>query len=167
MMIDGEKVVLASETKIAVPLFQDKPPGISPYMILAGCSQTMHESNSFAPDIMSVSAETCKLAGNEVLTGDLTDGVSCETQSNVEQEKKILRGESNQLSFIDPNHNNKNCRYQLQGSSGAVPALIGNHVFDPMMLKLVGIPKELIQVEHYASDALDLKSACAKVTELY
>jgi hypothetical protein len=112
---------------------------------------------------MAVCVEACKNAGNAVVLNDSTDGVSCEVQSNYEQQKKFLRGESSQLSLVDPNHNLKNFRFQATGGSGVVPAVFGNHVFDVMLLKKAGIRKELVRVEDYASDALVLQLASDKV----
>jgi hypothetical protein len=163
MKVNGERVVLAAETKIVVVSFQDTPPGISPYLILAANPQTINENNTFASDVMAICVEACKNAGNAVVLNDSTDGVSCEVQSNFEQQKKFLRGDSSQLSLVDPNHNLKNFRFQATGGSGTVPAVFGNHVFDVMLLKMSGISKELVRVEDYASDALVLKLASDKV----
>ena len=41
----GTKGELAGETKIAVISFQQTPPGIPPYLVLAGLPQTINENN--------------------------------------------------------------------------------------------------------------------------
>ena len=53
--------------------------------------------------------------------------------------------------------------YQLGG--GSSPASIGEHVFDPQMLKISGIATELWRIDDYASDALPLRLASASSVE--
>ena len=158
----GEKGVVAEEIKVAVLSFQNTPPGISPYYVIKARPQTINESNSFATDVMSLCVEAAKKAGNVAVVNDATDGVSCEVKSNFEQQNRFLCAESDQVSFTDPNHNGKNMRYQLIGGSGISSAVIGKYTFDPMLLKLAGVPRELVRIDDYASDALVLKLASLK-----
>jgi len=53
---------------------------------------------------------------------------------------EYLKGRSNQLSFLDTNHNVKNLCCQDFGSSGDVPAVIGNFVVGIMLLKIAMVP---------------------------
>ena len=77
-----------------------------------------------------------------------------------------MRGEIDWIALLDPNHDNKNTRYQLIGGSGTIPACIGKFVFDPFLLVLAsaasGVPHvDLVRYVDYASDkvALDLYSS--------
>lgn len=65
-------------------------------------------------------------------------------------------GKTSQISLPGPNHDVKNARYQLVGGSGGAPAVIVNHRFDAMMLKIAGITSEVAHIDEYASDALVL-----------
>ena len=77
-----------------------------------------------------------------------------------------MTGEIDWSALLDPNHDNKNTRYQLIGGSGTIPACIGKFVFDPFLLVLAsaasGVPHvDLVCYVDYASDkvALDLYSS--------
>ena len=101
--------------------------------------------------------------GKAVLLNHSTDGVSCETTWNVTTTLNYLSGKINHISFPDTNHNVKNCRYQLVGGSCA--AAIGFYCFDPWLLKMSGVAKELIWVEDFASDAVVLRLASASTVK--
>ena len=72
---------------------------------------------------------------------------------------------SDQLSFTDTNHNIKNSRYPEIGGSGETPASIGNYSFDVMMLKMSGVPREVLHPDDFASDDLPLKLASSSVVQ--
>lgn len=154
---------LAAEAKFAVMSFQHSPAGMCPYVILAGLPQTLNMSNSFAHDVMDACVIAAKNVGNAVILNDSTDGVSCEKASNFDQQRRYLLGETDQLSYPDTNHNIKNVRYQLTGGSGNCPSVFGSHVFDPMLLKLAGVQRELYVVDDWASDSIVLQLASANV----
>jgi hypothetical protein len=156
---DGKHGVLAGEIKFAILSFQQTPIGVSPYLIFAGVPQTINENNSFASDILATVTKAADMIGNVAVLNDSTDGVSCEVKSNYDQIGKYLKGETNQLSFPDTNHNVKNYRYQEIGGSGFVPAVIGNFIFDVMLLKMAGVPRELLRIDDFASDAIVLRLA--------
>jgi len=160
---DGEHGVLATEVKVTVLSFQEAPPGMCPYVVLAGIPQTTNESNDFAKVCMDACKEAAKQVGNLTIANSSTDGVACEVEGNKQLTCAYLRGEENQVSLPDPNHNVKNLRYQLGG--GSSPASIGEHVFDPQMLKISGIATELWRIDDYASDALPLRLASASSVE--
>lgn len=160
---DGEKGDLAQEVKVAVISFQDTPPGFAPYLIATALPQTLNENNSFKEDVMSVCIEAAAEVGNAVVLNDSTDGVSCEVQDNFQQQCKYLTGQSNYLSFPDPNHNAKNGRQQMLTGGGRTPSIIGRFCFDAWMLKQCGTAKDLVRVVDFASDALVLKLASSKV----
>eukprot|EP00956_Cyclotella_meneghiniana_P010341 scaffold14318_cov102-Cyclotella_meneghiniana.AAC.1 len=156
---DGKHGVLAGEIKFAILSFQQTPIGVPPYLIFSGVPQTINENNSFASDILTTVTKAADMIGNVAVLNDSTDGVSCEVKSNYDQIGKYLTGETNQLSFPDPNHNVKNYRYQEIGGSGFVPAVIGNFIFDVMLLKMAGVPRELLRIDDFASDAIVLRLA--------
>ena len=108
---------------------------------------------------MAICKKAAQWIGNVAVLNDSTDGVSCKKQDNYNQVCKYIIGDSNQLSVPDPNHDVKNLRYQEIGGSGDVPAVIGNYVFDTMLLKMAKVPRELLCIEDYASDALVLRLA--------
>ena len=112
------------------------------------------------------SAQAAKDCTNVVFLGTSTDGVSKETGNNLKIIIKYLTGEIDWIALLDPNHDNKNTRYQLIGGSGTIPACIGKFVFDPFLLVLAsaasGVPHvDLVCYVDYASDkvALDLYSS--------
>ena len=110
------------------------------------------------------SARAAKELKEVVFLGNSTDGVSCETANNLRYIFMYLRGSQDWIALVDPNHNNKNTRYQYIGGSGQVPAAIGSHVFDPFLLTLaVGIPTDVIRVSDYASDKVSLSLFSSKV----
>jgi len=156
---DGKHGELAAEIKLAVLSFQQTPPGVSPYLILCGVPQTINENNTFATDTMATCEKAAESIGNVAVLNSSTDGVSCEVHSNFSQVCRYIMGDSNQLSIPDPNHNVKNLRYQEIGGSGEVPAVIGNYVFDSMMLKMARVARELLRIDDFASDALVLRLA--------
>jgi hypothetical protein len=76
-----------------------------------------------------------------------------------------LAGKSDQLSFTDTCHNvNNNC-LQNVGGSGATPASSGSYCFDPTLLKMAGVPKEMVRIVDFASNALVLKLASAATVQ--
>jgi len=156
---DGKRGELAGEIKMAVLSFQQTPVGISPYLILCGVPQTINESNSFATNTLATCSKAADLIGNVAMLNDSTDGVSCEVQSNFNKVCKYIKGETNQLSFPDTNHNIKNFRYQEIGGSGLVPGVIGKYVFNVMLLKMAGVVRDLLRIDDFASDALVLRLA--------
>ena len=96
--------------------------------------------------------------------GSATDGVSCETQSNLNTILRFLRGENDWLAFVDTNHNVKNCRYQVIGGSGQVPASIGAFIFDRFLIAMAqGVPSKIIRVSDFASDNVALRLFSWKV----
>ena len=144
---------------MAVLSFQQTPVGISPYLILCGVPQTVNESNSFATDTLAICSKATDMIGNIVVLNDSTDGVSCEVQSNFNKVCKYIKGDTNQLSFLDTNHGVKNFCYQEIGGSRLVPGVIGKYIFDVMLLKMVGVAQELLHIDDFASDALLLRLA--------
>ncbi len=152
-----------AEVKVAFLAFQVTPPGISPYFILVGQTQTINHSNSFALKVVSICNKAAKNVGNDVVLNYSTEGVSLEVASNREQQKLYLAGLSDHLSFTDTNHNIKNSWYQEIGGSGKTPALIGRYCFDVMLLKMFGAPRELLRPDDFESDALPLKLAPSNV----
>ena len=95
-----------------------------------------------------------------------TDGVSREVKSNFDQQCLYLSGKSSQLSMPDPIHNLKNVCYQLVGGSGGVPAVIGNHMFHFLLLKMSGITRELVRVDDFAFNDLVLCLAYPAVVKM-
>lgn len=170
---DGKKGEQAAECKMAVVSFQKVPPGMSPYLMLAGLPQTVNDSNDWGKGVMATAAESAKNAGNAVVLNHSTDGVSCEVQWNFDTLKLFLQGKSNQLPLTDTNHNAKNLRYQLMGGSSV--ATIGKFAVDPCLLKMAAeIPrgvvekppsKETIRWTDWASDALVLGMASPTTVE--
>ena len=151
---EGKHGVLTTEVKVAVLSFQEAPPGMCPYVVLAGIPQTTNENNDFAEVCINACKAAAKQVGKLTIVNTSTDGVACEVEGNKKLTCAYLRGEENQVALPDPNHNVKNLRYQLGG--GSSPASIGEHVFDPQMLKISGIATELWRIDDYASDALPL-----------
>jgi hypothetical protein len=47
------------------------------------------------------------------------------------------------------------------GGSDASPASSGSYCFDPLLLKMAGVPKEVVRIVDFAYDALVLKLASA------
>jgi hypothetical protein len=113
----------------------------------------------FATDTMATCKKAAESIGNVALLNASTDGVSCEVHSNFSQVCRYIMRDSNQLSIPDRNHNVKNLRYQEIGGSGEVPAVIGNYVFDSMMLKMARVARELLCIDDFASDSLVLRLA--------
>ena len=86
--------------------------------------------------------------------------------------RKYLGAKSDWIALLDPNHDNKNTRYQLIGGSGNMPACIGGFVFDPFLLvlankKIGNPPKDIVRYVNYASDkvALDLFTEISDIPE--
>ena len=71
-----------------------------------------------------------------------------------------LDGKTNTSSLPDPLHNIKASRGQCIGGSSA--AAIGMSLFDPWMLKVAGIARELIRIDDHSSDALPMRLASAE-----
>jgi hypothetical protein len=159
--LDGEFGDAAAEVKVAILSFQFTPPVFPPYLILVGQTQSIYHSNSFASDVMSLCLQAAKNDGNAVILNESTDGVFWESKANIEHQKLYLTGKSDQLSFTDTCHNVKNNRSQNVGGSGATPASSGSYCFDSMLLKMAGVPKEVVHIVDFASDALVLKLASA------
>ena len=67
---------------------------------------------------------------------------------------KYPEGNSNHILFTDTNHSVKNCRYQLVG--GYCAYVIGLYCFDPWLLKMTGVSKELVLVEVFSFDSAAL-----------
>ena len=72
-----------------------------------------------------------------------------------------LDGKTNTSLLPDLLYNIKGSRGQSIG--GLSPASIGMFVFDPWMLKMAGITKELYRIDDYASDALPMKLASTEL----
>ena len=160
--LDGKNGILAGEVKIAIVNFQDTPTGMSPSVILAGLNQTINHSNNWGAQVLAACVSAAASDHNAVVLNESTDGVSCETKWNYTQIIKYLGGETNVLSFPDTNHNVKNLRYQLIGGSSA--ASIGRYTFDPWLLKeATDVPKALVRVDDYASDAVAIGLGSARV----
>ena len=157
--VDGAHGVLAPEVKCAVLSFQEPPPGMYPYVCMAGLPQTINASNNFGIEVIDACKEAAKQVDNLTILNSSTDGEDYEVQFNKDLTCAYLRGDEDQISLPDPNHNVKNLRYQLGG--GSSPASFGGHVFDPEILKRVRIVKELWRIDDYALDALPLKLASA------
>ncbi len=165
LCLHGEFGDAAAEVKVAVLSFQFTLPGFLPYLILVGQTQSINHSNSFASDVMSLCVQAAKNNGNAVIFNESTDGVSCKSKANTEQQKLYLAGKSDQLSFTDTCHNVKNNCLQNVGGSGATPASSGSYCFDPMLLKMAGVPKEVVRIVDFASDGLVLKLASAATVQ--
>jgi hypothetical protein len=105
---------------------------------------------------MTICEKAAESIGNVAVLNASTDGVSCEVHSNFSQVCRYIMGDSDQLSIHDPNHNVKNLRYQEIGGSGEVPVVIGNYVFDSMVLKMARVAREFLRIDDFASDALVL-----------
>ena len=105
---------------------------------------------------MAIRVSTSKISGNVVVLNHSTDVVSCEVQSNLEQQCNYLNGKSDQRSFPETKHNVKNAWYQLVGGSGDVPTVLGNYIFDTALLKMAGVAKEHVHIDDYAFNALVL-----------
>jgi len=72
---DGEHGVLATDVKVAVLSFQEAPPGMCPYVVLAGIPQITNENNDFAEVGMDACKEAAKQIGNLIIVNTSTDGV--------------------------------------------------------------------------------------------
>ncbi len=97
--LDGEFGDAAAEVKVAVLSFQFTPPGFPPYLILVGQTQSINHSNSFASDVMSLCVQAAKNDGNAVILNESTDGVSCESKANIEQQKLNCILQANQINY--------------------------------------------------------------------
>ena len=73
--------------------------------------------------------------------------VSCEVQGNLEEMLEYLDEEHGHVSLPDTNHDIKNSRYQLIG--GSSPAVLGRYCFDPWLIKVDGVCKELYRIDNY------------------
>ena len=85
---------------------------------------------------------------------------------NLDLTVSFLGKEKNQVSLPDPNHDNKNTRFQLIGGSGSASASIGSYTFDPFFVaKAECVPAELVRYTDFASDLLVLRLFSAKVVK--
>ena len=98
--------------------------------------------------------------GNAVLLNESTDFVACKVQFNKTLTLSYLGGGKKYLSMPDSNHNLKNLRGQIVSGTSAAP--IGNFVFDPWMLKMVNVAKELYGIEDWDSNITVLCLASSK-----
>ena len=108
-----------------------------PYYTLSGYPQSINESNYFMDNVVKACLVAAEELGSVIVLNTSTDGVACEVQGNLNLSKKYMLGESNHISFPDPNHNVKNLRYQLIG--GSSPVSSGYFVFDPHLLLAAGV----------------------------
>ena len=83
-----------------------------------------------------LSEKAARQCQNVAFLGTSTDGVSKETANTLSIVRKYLEANSDWIALLDPNHDNKNARYQLIGGSGNMPACIGGFVFNPFLLVL-------------------------------
>ena len=152
MCVDVKNGVLDSEVKDSVVSFQKILPGMCPYFFVASLPQIINENNDWGSAILNACVASTEHASNEVIMNTSTDGFSCETKWNYTLCVDYLRVKTNQISLPDTNHNIFFLRYQLIG--GSSPVSFGFYAFNPWLLKIaVGVPKEVIWVEDYVSDA--------------
>ncbi len=100
--LDGDFGDAAAEVKVTVLSFQFTPPGFPPYLILVGQTQSINHSNSFASDVMSLCVQAAKNNCNAVILNESTDGVSCKSKANIEQQKCIFQ--ANQINYPSQTH---------------------------------------------------------------
>ena len=79
---EGKHGVLATEVKVAVLSFQEAPPGMCPYVVLAGIPQTTNENNDFAEVCINACKVAAKQVGKLTIVNTSTDGVACEVEGN-------------------------------------------------------------------------------------
>ena len=66
----------------------------------------------------------------------------------------------------DPNHDNKNHRYQLIDGSGCAGALISFYTLDPLFVaKATGVSVDVVRVSDYAPDLCVLCLFSAKIVQ--
>ena len=162
--VAGKKGEMAQEIKVAVVSFQNTPPGMAPYLIVAALPQTLNDNNSWGSKVVSACEKAATVARNAVLLNEAMDGVSCETRKNYDRVIGFLGGKSNVLALVDTNHNVKNGRNLAVGGGSA--SSIGKHCIDPHLFKLAKVvPKAIVRVEDHASDALPMGLCSSKVVE--
>ena len=159
-LLDPESdIERAKEIKVAVVTIQNPGIGHSPYFVLAGQPQSINMVSEFNTNITTAVTALCKSRGNASLVSVAADGVGCDAKFIQGQLVQFLRGQVNHVALVDTNHNTKNFRYQAIG--GSCVAIMGDHVFDPMLLSLAGVPVELWRVKDWASDLVVLRLASA------
>ena len=83
---------------MAVLSFQETPPSMCPYLILAGVPQTINVSNSWRAKIIEACEAASSAADNTAFFNDSTDGVSCETKQSFDQICDYLIGKK--ISYL-------------------------------------------------------------------
>ena len=149
-------LTLASEVKVAVMTIQAPGDGLSPYVVVAAQPQSLNAVTDFNQNVTNVILDYCKRTnGVASLASVAADGVGCDAAWIKGELVRFLEGKQSHVALVDPNHNGKNLRYLIIGGSCVV--VLGNHVIDPEMLRLAGIPMEIWRVKDWASDRVVLE----------
>ena len=72
--IDGKYGLMADEVKVAVVSFQDTPPGMCLYLVLAGNAQTSNKNNDFGKRTVQLCTNAARNSGNAFLLNHSTMG---------------------------------------------------------------------------------------------
>jgi hypothetical protein len=150
--------------KTAVVSLQGNPPGVPSFYMLVGRPQGKNETPNFNLDVMEAveqSQQTSKYPF--VLLNCANDGVSCDTEFVMDGIINFLSGKKSWVTMTDPNHNNKNFRYQAIG--GSTLPKVGKYVLDADLLRLACVPVDLYRIQDFASDKLVLALASAKTVK--
>ena len=84
---------------------------MSPYIIIAGRTQTNNESNNFINVVQDVCTNACESLYDMRFLNSAVDGVSCESFMIQESLLNYMYVDVCYVGFIDTNHNVKNNRY--------------------------------------------------------
>jgi len=155
---------MALEIKVAVVSFQNTPPGMTPYLVVAALPQTLNDNNPWGSQVVAACEKAATEAKNAVLLNEATDGVSCETRKNYDRVVGSMNGKSNVLALVDTNHNVKNGRNAIVGGGSA--SSIGKHCVDPYLFKAAkGVAQGIVRVDDHSSDASPMRLCSSKVVE--
>jgi hypothetical protein len=151
-LLFDDKTELASEVKVAVITVQSCTKGTRVSYALCARAQGKNEQSDFNNLVLDTLNEYCIANDSAVLLNSANDGVSCDSAFVRTSTHNFLAGETGWLGITDPNHNNKNFRYQVIGGSSV--ASIGKYVIDADMLRVAGVPLRRWKIEDLSSLSL-------------
>ena len=108
-ILDGKsdehgKILVATEVKVTVMLFQDTPSGIPTMEVVAASAQSNNESNNFIKEMEAIASAALVRAGGRYANVTV-DEVSCESAHVWLTICKFLSSVCNHLGSTEPNHN--------------------------------------------------------------